>query len=166
VTLHETLIALQNLPLSAALRGDIEGSEWLFPIVETCHVLAITTVFGSIAMVDLRLLGLAGRGTSITRLLEEILPWTWTAWVFAALTGSLLFISKAVTYFDNFQFRMKFVFMALAAVNMLAFHFGVYRRVVEWDEGPLPTSARMAGALSLGCWIAVVFFGRWVGFTT
>jgi hypothetical protein len=56
--------------------------------------------------------------------------------------------------------------MALAAVNMLAFHFGAFRRVAEWDDAlPPPPAARTAGVLSISLWIAVVFFGRWIGFT-
>jgi len=158
--------AIQDLPLSAAMRGESAGTEWLFPIVETVHVLTLTIVFGSIAMVDLRLVGLTGRGSSISRLSAETLPWTWTAWVLSAISGSLLFMSKAVTYFGNFEFRMKFIFMGLAALNMLIFHFGAYRLVNQWDTGVPPISARVAGALSIGFWVAVIFFGRWIGFTT
>jgi hypothetical protein len=166
MSLESLLTAIQNLPLAAAIRGESVGTEWLFPIIETLHVLTLTVVFGSIVMVDLRLVGLTGRGTSITRLTDETLPWTWTAWVLSAITGTLMFMSKAVTYFGNLQFRMKFIFMALAAVNMLIFHFGAYRKVAQWDNGMPPTAARTAGALSIGFWLAVIFFGRWIGFTT
>ncbi len=166
MNLHAILTSLQELPLSAAVRGEIPGTEWLFPIIETLHVLTLTVVFGSIAMVDLRLLGWTSLGTSIARLTEETLPWTWTAWVLAAIAGSLMFMSKAVTYAGNLDFRMKFICMALAAVNMLVFHFGAYRRVADWDMGRPPAAARLAGGLSLTFWLAVIFFGRWVGFTT
>ena len=166
MSLQDVLNFLQNLPLAAAVRGDNPGTEWVFPIVETCHVLALTLVFGSIVMVDLRLLGWTSRDASIARLTRETLPWTWTAWGFAALTGSMLFISKAVTYAGNFDFRMKFLCMALAALNMLVFHFGAYRRVADWDVGRPPRAARLAGGVSLASWLAVIFFGRWVGFTT
>ena len=166
MSLSALMSAIQDLPLSAAMRGESAGTEWLFPIVETVHVLTLTIVFGSIAMVDLRLVGLTGRGSSISRLSAETLPWTWTAWVLSAISGSLLFMSKAVTYFGNFEFRMKFIFMGLAALNMLIFHFGAYRLVNQWDTGVPPISARVAGALSIGFWGAVIFFGRWIGFTT
>jgi hypothetical protein len=57
--------------------------------------------------------------------------------------------------------------MFLAGVNMAVFHFGAYRRVLEWDEKlPPPRAARLAGALSIALWIGVIFFGRWIGFTT
>jgi hypothetical protein len=166
MSLQSLVTAIQNLPLSGAMRGETAGTEWLFPIVETIHVLTLTVVFGSIVMVDLRLVGLTARGSSISRLTDETLPWTWTAWVLSAITGTLLFMSKAVTYYGNFQFRMKFVFMALAAVNMLIFHFGAYRKVAQWDTAVPPTSARIAGALSIGFWVAVIFFCRWIGFKT
>jgi len=160
------LSTIEAWPISAALRGENPGTEWLFPIVETLHVMALTIVFGSIAMVDLRLLGIASRDSSVSRLSNEVLPWTWTAWCTAAVFGTLMFMAKATTYAGNLQFRLKLICMALAAVNMLIFHFGAYRQVARWDSGATPASAKAAGAASLSLWIGVVFFGRWVGFTT
>jgi hypothetical protein len=153
-------------PLSAAVRGDTPGTEWLFPIIETFHVVALTIVMGSIAMVDLRLLGIASRNSAVSRLSAEVLPWTWTAWCTAAVFGTLLFMSNASTYAGNLQFRLKFACMGLAAINMLVFQFGAYRHVARWDTGKTPLSAKLAGGLSLSLWIGVVFFGRWTGFTT
>jgi hypothetical protein len=157
---------IENLTISAALRGELPGTEWLFPIIETLHVMAFAIVFGSIIMVDLRLLGIALRDNLVSRLSQEVLPWTWTAWCLAAVFGTLMFMAKAQTYAGNLQFRLKFVCMALAALNMLIFHFGAYRRVASWDSGEPPIGAKTAGALSLSLWVGVVFFGRWIGFTT
>src|ERR1700734_4186870 len=98
MTIDTLFASVETWPISAAVRGDAPGTDWLFPIFETLHVMALTTVFGSIAMVDLRLLGIASRDSSVSRLLNEVLPWTWTAWCVAALFGTLLFISKAHTY--------------------------------------------------------------------
>ena len=166
MTIAELLTAVEAWPISAAMRGEQPGTEWLFPIIETLHVMALTLVVGSIAMMDLRLLGIASRNSAVSRLSNEVLPWTWTAWTVAAVFGTLMFMAKAQTYAGNLQFRLKFVCMGLAALNMLIFHFGAYRDVERWDEGKPPMSAKMAGALSLSLWIGVVFFGRWVGFTT
>ena len=162
----DALNTIADWPISAAMRGETPGTEWLFPIVETLHVMALSIVFGSIAMVDLRLLGLSSRESKVSHLAREVLPWTWSAWGVAAVCGTLMFLAKAETYLGNLQFRLKFLCMALAAVNMLVFHFGAYRKVARWNSGRTPPSAKIAGALSLSLWMGVVFFGRWVGFTT
>jgi hypothetical protein len=129
--------------------------------------LSLATVFGSILLVDLRLLCVSSRASAVSRLTQETLPYTWAAFGMAVLTGSLMFISKAPVYFHNLQFRLKFVFMLLAGVNMLLFHSGVYRRVAQWDLTlPPPTAARIAGALSIAFWLSIIALGRWVGFTT
>jgi hypothetical protein len=145
----------------------VREGDWGFPLAECLHVLSITTVFGSILMMDLRLLGLASRDSAVTKLSREVLPYTWIAFACAVITGTVIFISKASVYWYNLQFELKFLFMALAAANMLIFHFGAFRRVADWDDTlPPPPAARLAGALSIALWITVVFFGRWIGFTT
>jgi hypothetical protein len=166
MTLSDSLLALEHTSLATAMRGEL-GGEWLFPIVETLHVISLAMVFGSIVMVDLRLLGAASRNSAVSKLSHEVLPYTWGAYICAVVTGTLLFISKAHVYFYNLQFQLKFLCMFLAGVNMLVFHFGAYRHVREWDERhPPPRTAQLAGALSITLWIGVIFFGRWIGFTT
>ena len=166
MTMPGFLLAAEHTSLAAAMRGEV-GWEWLFPIVETLHVISLAMVFGSIVMVDLRLVGATSRNSAVSRLSSEVLPYTWGAFICAAVTGALLFVSKAQVYFYNLQFQLKFLCMFLAGVNMLVFHLGTYRHVLEWDERhPPPRAARLAGALSIALWIGVIFFGRWIGFTT
>jgi hypothetical protein len=153
---------LYDTPLAEAIRSN----EMLFPWIESIHVLAITLVLGSIAVVDLRLLGIASRSRPVTRLIREVLPVTWCAFAVAVLSGGTLFTSNAVEYAKNLPFQMKMVLMALAGVNMLAFHLVTYRSVAQWDEAPAtPPAARVAGGVSIGLWIGIVAFGRWIGFT-
>jgi hypothetical protein len=153
---------LYATPLAATVRAN----ELLFPWFESVHVLAITLVLGSIAVIDLRLLGIASRSRPVTQLIREVLPVTWTAFGIAALTGSVLFTSNAVEYAHNFPFRMKMLLMLLAGINMLVFHFVTYKGVGQWDAaGRTPPAARFAGGFSIAVWLAVVAFGRWVGFT-
>jgi hypothetical protein len=155
--------------LSASAIGEFMAVNPLaFPAVETVHVIAITTVIGLIAIVDLRLLGLAGRSYSITRLSGAMLPATWIAFLLALVTGALLFASQPATYFDNTAFRLKIALILLAGVNMMVFHRLTMRNIAAWDgaTGRIPLGARIAGGLSLIMWILVVAFGRWIGFTT
>lgn len=164
------LQTLESTALAGLVRGDvpayIDWEGWVFPLVETVHVLALSTVFGSIFMIDMRLLGLGHRDAKVSALSRAVLPWTWSAFAIAAVTGSAMFISKATTYFYNVPFRLKFLVMALAGINMLVFQFGVNRTVTAWDIGPIPRRARVAGALSILLWMGVIYCGRWVGFTT
>lgn len=155
---------ISSLPLATAIRTGLSW-RWLFPTVETAHVLSIATVFGSILLVDLRLLGLRDRGTRLSALSAELLPFTWIAFALAVVTGGLLFIANAPDYVFNLQFRLKMLLIVLAGVNMAVFQFGAYRRVADWDEQlPPPAAARAAGLVSLLCWTAVIFLGRWIGF--
>jgi len=145
----------------------IRENDALFPWVESVHVLAITLVVGFIAIVDLRLMGLASLDRALNRLTAEVLPCVWAAFVVAAISGLLLFSSNAVSYAHNSYFQLKFVFLALAGINMAVFHLFVGRDTGRWGTllHTTPLRARMAGAVSLLLWIAVVTFGRWVGFT-
>ncbi len=103
MTIHDLLRALQATPLATLIREN----GYVFPAIESIHVLAITMVVGSIAMVDLRLIGVAGAGQSARRIIEATLPWTWGAFCFAVITGGLLFSSQAVGYFDNVPFSLE-----------------------------------------------------------
>jgi uncharacterized membrane protein len=152
---------LQSTPPSVA----IAESTWLFPTIESVHVLALTMVVGSIAMIDLRLIGASQRDRSVIELTDEILPWTWCSFVVAVCTGALLFSSNAVKYFGILPFRIKMITILLAGINMLFFHFVTYRSAPLWHlQTKVPTSARVAGGVSLALWISVVSLGRWIGF--
>ena len=151
---------------ATTLGATIGENEHLFPWLEAVHVLAITTVVGSILIVDLRLLGLASRERPVHRLMAEILPVTWTAFALAAVTGLLLFVAKAVSYGHNAFFLIKLGLLAAACANMLVFHNLSGRDVETWGQGGAPPqAARMAGAISLLLWVAIVACGRWIGFT-
>jgi hypothetical protein len=167
IGIDDIVTAIHDSTLAACIRGDLPGTEWLFPIVETLHILGLTLVFGSIAMIDMRLLGVVSREVPFTKLYRELVPWTWWAFAVAAVSGSILATGKIQDYVHNPQFMAKFVLLALAGVNMMAFHVSAYRDVARWDKTvPTPAGPRVAGALSLGLWIGVIFLGRWVGFVT
>jgi len=153
---------MYDLPLSASIRENVNA----FPTLESLHVLAITLVFGTILIVDMRLLGFAGHRPGARRLIEELLPYTWGAFALAVVTGVLLFLSNAPAYANNAQFQLKLVAIAFAGLNMIWFHSTAYRRIANWDETlPTPAAARVAGVTSLLAWTAVIFLGRWIGFT-
>jgi hypothetical protein len=151
-----------DLPVADMIRSN----ELAFPWLESVHVLAITLVLGSIAVADLRLLGVASVKRPVSQLLHEVLPVTWVAFAVAAVTGLLMFTSNAVEYAHNKPFQFKMIMLVLAGLNMLVFQMVTFRGVGTWNDAVrTPPGARFAGAFSLFCWIGVVAFGRWIGFT-
>jgi hypothetical protein len=160
--LQKTIAWLQAQPFATEVRE----SEWLFPTIETVHVLALVIVIGSIFTVDLRLLGLTSRSRAFSAVAREMLPWTWAAFAVASTAGLALFSSKAVTYAANLPFRMKMLLLLLAGFNMTVFQLVGSRRLESWDSGKPPAVAKFAGGASLLLWTGVVATGRWIGFTT
>jgi hypothetical protein len=161
-TVTELLKWLESTPLALS----IAQSTIAFPAIEIVHVIAITLVFGTIAIVDLRLLGLGSKNRAVTELCRDVLLWTWAAFGIAAISGALLFISQATQYAANPAFRMKMLFMLAAGINMAVFELITFRGVTKWDRDvPVVPAGKLAGAVSLVCWLGVVGFARWVGFT-
>lgn len=144
----------------------VRENDLLFPFIESVHVLAVCLVVGSIAVVDLRLLGFASVDRPVGSLMRSILPITVGAFGLAVAAGSLLFISHASKYLENRFFIAKITLIALAGVNMAVFHLIGARNLDQWENDALPPLfARVAGGLSLFLWVSVVACGRWIGFT-
>ncbi len=143
----------------------IHQNPWAFTIVQVIHVVAISLVISTIAMVDVRLLGVASTKRPFVELARSILPFTWAAFIVAVAAGSLLFISRATDYYVNPIFLIKMFLIVVAGINMLIFEFGTVRGVAEWNLKPIPPlPARLAGGISLGCWVLVIVFGRLTDF--
>jgi hypothetical protein len=160
--MNDFLIFIYSNPIAQTIREN----ELLFPWIEALHVLAITSVIGSIALVDLRLIGLRALNRPISIITQELLPVTWIAFVIAAITGIVLFASNALSYSQNFYFISKMGLLTLAGINMLTFQFLIGRNLERWNHyQQLPIPARIAGAISLTLWISIIFCGRWIGFT-
>ena len=157
---------LQSLAASA-LATRIRESLLLFPMLESFHVVGLGLVFGTILIIDLRLLGWASTQRPFERLASDILKWTWAAFALTALTGSLMFLTNAPVYFHNSYFRIKMLLLLLAGVNMFVFERTARRTIHTWDKSPsAPPAGRRVAALSLVMWIAIIVMGRLIGFTT
>jgi hypothetical protein len=145
----------------------IAEAELLFPTIETIHVIALVTVIGVIALMDLRLLGIVGRSKSVAAMERDTVPLVWTAFALALVSGALLFVSKAATYMANPYFLWKMGLMVLAGVNMAIFHLVWSKGMADWGRPgqSVPTAAKLSGLLSLALWMVIPLCGRIVGFT-
>lgn len=152
---------------ASTLGTTIASSEWLFPTIETAHVIAIVTVIGAILVMDLRLLGVTSRNRTVSAVEKDTVPLSLLAFVLAVITGVLLFISKATTYMANPYFLWKMGLLVLAGINMLVFHRIISKGRERWGAAGMstPTAAKVAGLLSLAFWIIIPFCGRVIGFT-
>ena len=139
-------------------------TETWFPLVESLHVICMAIVAGTLFIVDTRLIGLTSLNLPFTYVSTRLLPWTWAAFACSVVTGTLMFIANATTYYANTPFRVKMVLLVLAGMNMMYFQQVTYRSVAAWDSGRPTAAARLAGFVSLALWCAVIGFGRWIGF--
>ncbi|MGH8258312.1 MAG: DUF6644 family protein [Steroidobacteraceae bacterium] len=156
---------IQTIEASAPavwMRTSVEA----MPFIESLHVLAAATVFGTIFIVDLRLLGFPDSRRPVTRVCREMLRLTWIAFGVALFAGLLMFAANAHTYVGNTAFRLKMLALLGAGVNMAVFHATTFRTVGAWDQNsPVPFAGRLAGAISILLWVSVIFLARWIGFT-
>jgi len=143
----------------------LHESLWVWPLVESTHVLTLTLFAGTAMMFDLRLAGLAFRRIPTGTVMERLLPWTRGGFIVMVITGLLLFYATPVRNYQNIFFRAKILLMLLAGINVWLFHRGIYRRVHEWGDAALPPkTARMAGYASLVLWSAVIVCGRLIAY--
>lgn len=136
----------------------MNGPEWAFPVVESLHFVGLALSVGTIAIVDLRLLGIAMLRQSTSDLAADLEIWTRIGLVLMFITGLLMFSADAVNYHHNPSFQFKMVCLSLA----LVFHFTMHRHATRRATPSLV--AKLAGAVSLALWISVVAGGRMIAF--
>jgi hypothetical protein len=150
-----------DLPSSIALRESL----FMWPFLESAHVLTLMLFAGTAAMLDLRLLGVAFRGVPATAFTGRLLPWTRVAFAIMTITGVALVYANPVRYYFNLFFRIKVLLLVVAGVNIWWFHGRTHHGVADWDTAPTPPrAARAAAIVSLAAWTAVIVAGRMVAY--
>jgi hypothetical protein len=147
---------MDAIPSSIALRESL----YAFPVLLTLHVLSLAMFAGLVVMMDLRLLGVAHRGTPFSQVQARLFPWQMVGMVVTTLTGLLLFYMQPMRYFGKVLYWIKIALIVLAGVNALIFHLTTYRSVAKWDTAGPPLGAKVAGVASLAMWACIVAFGR------
>ncbi|WP_337188754.1 DUF6644 family protein [Phenylobacterium sp.] len=134
-------------------------------LLEGTHVLSLMLFAGTIFLVDFRLLGIGFRNTPVSVISERVLPLTVAGFILMVLTGVALFYAKPLVYYHNIWFRLKLVFLVIAAVNIFVFHVRVQRDRAVWDTAPRPPAkARISALVSIVAWITVITFGRFIAY--
>jgi hypothetical protein len=143
----------------------IQDHAWVVPSVQTVHILAISVVLATMAMLDLRMLGLAGRRHPVNSLAARFIPPVWVALVVLALTGAILIIGEPERELLNNAFRLKMLLVAAAAVIL-----GFVQSTLKKGENFWSLTrgrqmlARVIGILSLSIWLVIAICGRWIAY--
>jgi hypothetical protein len=136
----------------------LNQNDWAFPVCEVFHIVSFAIAIGTVAMVDLRLLGLAFKSQPASRIWKETAPWTLLGLVVVLISGPLIFFSDPVMYIYNLSFRFKIGALLLAII----FNYTVQRKVALSDSsGGL---AALTAVVSLGLWVSVVAGGLFIAF--
>ena len=141
------------------LAGAIKDSAWLFPGIESAHLLALAMLGGAVLMLDLRLLGVGLTAQPPSAVEREARPWLIAALTVMVATGALIAVSEALKLYDKPAFWVKMTALALA----LAFTFAVKLPLAARDVSGV--AARLLAAVSIGLWLTVAMAGRWIGFS-
>jgi hypothetical protein len=163
MNIAELLASLEASNLATTIRDSL----YWFPMIESVHVIGLTLVFGTIAIIDFRLLGIASARRPFRIVAADVMKLTWGAFLVTAVTGLLMFTTNPVVYYNNFYFRTKMLLLVLAGLNMLIFELTAGRAIHQWNKNEsAPRAGKAAAVLSLVLWTSVIFVGRWIGFTT
>jgi hypothetical protein len=148
-------------------RGSIALHEsiWVYPIVESIHVLTLCLFLGLTVMIDLRLLGASLSATPVSRVIRRLGPWMLAGFAVMVASGAMLFYAAPVKTYSNVFFRLKMTFLLMAGLNVAVFHFTTWRSMPRWDlDMRPPILARLAGGVSLALWAAVAVCGRMIAY--
>jgi hypothetical protein len=146
----------------SAVGEAIRDSQWLFPVIESVHLLGLVVIAGAVLVVDMRLFGLGLRRQPVAELARDAQPWLIGSLMVMLATGSLLFVSEATKCYYSLAFSVKMTSLFLAII----FTFTVRRKVAMADEIRMrPLWSKLVAVVSVTLWSGVGVGGRWIGFS-
>jgi len=161
------LVSLCKWLESTALSQMIQNIDWIIPLVQVIHILCLAIVLSSVALMDLRLMGLGGRRVSIAGMAQRFLPWIWCAVVVMAITGAILIIGEPPRSLRNIAFQIKMVLLLGALMVTFFFQRTVRSNAQYWDQSPAhQTSARLTAVVSMSLWFGIAVCGRLIAYMT
>jgi hypothetical protein len=157
--------ALVGSPVSQAAEYLLRNIPGFPPISQTVHLIGISVVMGSAVMLNLNVLGLALRSYRTPELTRRLLPWTWWALPFLAVSGLLFIFARPNRYLRNPVVGIKFALLVPALVLTAVYHIPTLKDPEYWER---PTgrrvTARIVAGVSLCLWLTIVMAGRWIAY--
>lgn len=138
---------------------------WAISSIQSVHIMAIAVVFTSALLMDLRVLGLAGRGQSLGDLSRRFAPWIGWGLVVLLLTGLLLMVAEPTRAILNKYFQIKMLSLVMVGALTWAMTSGARREGGFWSRPELSAQAKLLAVVSLLLWAVIVTTGRWIAYT-
>ena len=151
---------LSETPVSLA----IQRFDWLVPLLQTIHILAIAMVLSSVFMIDVRILR-AANSQSITDAAHRFGPWIWTGLACLAASGIALIVGEPRRSLPNPVFQIKMLLLVLAIAMTCVLQVSLRRNAALWDDGG--ASKPLINVLAVGTfllWCAIAFAGRFIAY--
>ena len=136
----------------------LNNNEWSFPLFECIHIAMFAMSIGTIALVDLRLLGLAMARQTPAELLKGTSIWTLTGLIVVIASGLVIVTTDPVAYYYNPSFRYKMIALVVAII----YNYTIHRKVAQ--SNPSPFVGGLVACVSLLLWISIVFAGIFYAF--
>ncbi len=143
----------------------LHESLYLYPWIESTHVLSICLFFGTLLFVDLRLTGKVFNNLSVVDMNRKVLPLTLFGFLVMSVTGFLLFYAIPVRNYQNIFFRIKILLIVIAGINAFFFHRRMSKEAKVWDQdSSIPSSMKNRAITSLVLWSSVIISGRMIAY--
>jgi len=159
--LVELSLWISNQPLSLMIQNHF----WVIPTIQTTHILAIAAAFGSVLMINLRILGLTGGSGTMTQTVARFVPWVWWALLTLVVTGIFMIVGEPVRELINPVFWIKMVLVVVTILVSIWFQARVRRKMADWETKRDGRIAMRAGAAAIILlWCTVMVAGRWIAY--
>lgn len=150
---------------SSALGEIVRNIQYLYPVLESIHILGIALLVGPAFIFDLRLLGFGQRILPVTTAAQCLLPISHIGLVIVAITGIALLSAQATIVAAAGAAPWKLGLIVVAGINVLVFHKGIYSSVADWDlQAPVPLLAKISALISACAWTGVIVAGRFLAY--
>jgi hypothetical protein len=143
----------------------IQTHEWVIPTIQSIHIVAIGVVLGSVFMIDLRVLGLAGRDQSLIETTGRFGPWLSGALCVLLATGILMVIGEPARELLAFSFWFKMSLVALGTLVAAAFQMSLRRNELYWEESVAKRrTTKLLAVATLLIWVCIAILGRLIAY--
>jgi hypothetical protein len=151
---------------NTALSKTLQDHAWVVPTSQSIHIIAVSVVFGSACMINLRLLGVGRSGRSVSQLSNTLIPWMWRGLAVLLITGLIQTITEPVRQFVTPMFWAKMTMIIVVAAMTVLYAKAVRSHAPQWDSASSrPMRAKAFAILSTLLWLAIIVCGRFIGYT-